>query len=454
MLYDRLIRCRVALVAVLVSLLLASQADAGYDARRSEARGLLGKQKLAKAEHDAIARAFDAYFNQRSKCLEALAKIVKKSDKGEMAALWVARANMCHSGGAKSLGEALKGVKEPSAEAVKFVNEFRAVEDKFFRALLEVTVAEQRDVIVGLRLRIAEMTDILNKKWASIQASDKSIDARLEAATRKIDSQVSAVLRECASKHRTTSEKIAAFVKAAGDNPGRNPLDGKAGMAIEAARKSLGFLAGKWMGHKGRTLEFATVLADLRRQEVGVIMIFNEVREDTDDFLDKSDFKHAREAFKKATNSAHGLVGNSSTSGQKSDASAFRSELLDALSDHMEAAEDVWEDFVDEHKGKFFGPVAPNIEEALVEKRDTDRWRRQFRATGLQSKLNAWRGDAGRMMGVSTSGLTSEQRSALKKALQPLLDDYVDEMEDMIKAHDKAAKELEERNDLDDEIDD
>ena len=443
---SRILAAAAILLLLLVGFTRAARAD--YDARRAAVKEVISKSSLTKEEKEALTKAFNSYFDQRSQCLKELVEILKDDDDDEQAGPWHARAARCQTDGAKTMGEALSGVDKPSEKAQHLLDQLKVEENKFFNALSGMTVAEQRDVIVALGTHLQEMTRVLVNKWYSIQNSDKSIDARLKAAVDKIDRQISDVMRAAADKHKDASVKLAEFIKAWGENPVGT------GTSIDNFMTLLAALSRGWILKKTQALEFATVEADVQRQEVRLILIFNEVREDTDDFLEKGSFENARAALKKAQYSAHGFVGNVSAPGQKDDAGVFRTRALDALARHMEATEKIWVKFVSEEKGKFFGAVSPDIEEALIEKRDTDRWRRQLEDHRLQRMLADWRSDAKNFFGVSFSGLTSKQRSELKSKIQPHIDKYVEAMKDMEEAEQKVLEGAKARDQLEDEFDD
>ncbi len=442
-------RARVALATLLLLLLgLARAARADYDARRSAVMDIVNKAGLAEQEKRAITAAFSTYFDQRSRCLTDLIEILEDDDKDPQAPRWHTRAESCETDGAKTLGEALKNVREPSKKALVLMNQLKMEEDKFYSALTIMTVAEQRDVIVDLGVRLEEEQDLLFKKWNSILYSDKSIDQSLQNAVQRVDRQITDVMRAAADKHREVSVRIAEVVKAWGDSPGST------GTLIDNAQMPLAWLAQKWIEYRGKEVEFATMMADTARQETSVIVMFNEVRDDTKRFLEKGSFDNARAAFKQAQYSAHGFVGNVTAPGQKDDAADFRTKALDALTDHMEDAEKIWVKFVSDNEHKFFGAISPDIKEALIETRDSDRWRRQLEDHRLQTQLASWRSDAEHYFGVSFSGLTSAQQSKLKAALQPHIDKYVEGMKQANDADKKMLEQAKERKQLADEFDD
>jgi len=445
----RRFRARVALATLLLLLVgLARAARADYDARRSAVMDIVNKAGLAEEEKKAITTAFSTYFNQRSRCLGDLIEILEDDDKDPQAPRWHTRAQSCETDGARTLGQALKNVREPSKKALDLMNQLKMEEDKFYGALTIVTVAERRDVIVELGVRLEQKSDLLFKEWNSIQYSDNSIDQQLQNAVQRVDRQISDVMRAAADKHKDVSLRIAEMVKAWGDSPGST------GTVIDNAQLPLAWLAQKWIEFKGRELEFATMMADTARRETSVIVMFNEVRDDTKEFLEKGSFDNARAALQQAQYSAHGFVGNVSAPGQKDDAADFRTRALDALTDHMEDAEKIWVKFVSQNEHKFFGAISPDIKEALIETRDGDRWRRQLEDHRLQTQLASWRSDAEHYFGVSFSGLTSEQRSKLKAALQPHIDKYVESMNEADEADKKMLEQANERKELEDKFDD
>lgn len=447
-----------AVVSLAIALILvsyqSSDALAAFDARPSAVLVALDKLELDDAEHDAIEDALEDYFDDRERCLEALLKLLESKDEREQEPAFVNRAESCHSSGAKLLGEALDDLDEPSGKAIEFLATLKVEENKFFVALRKLSVvAQQRDAIVALKVRMREKTDALVEKWYGLEGRDQSVDKDLSDAVVKIDNQVEKLIEATARQLKTAKQKWAAAVHELGENRGAAGLPGVAGVAVEAGRKAVGAAAGKLLTFSQQARQFAAAMVNSRRSEVGILAIFNTVREDVEEFLEVSDFPIARQAFEQATNWAHGFVGNVSAPGQKDDASDFRKDAVDSVADRLEEAEEIFKKFVANNEKKFFGPVGPNIKEALIEKRDTDRWRRMLQAHGLEAKLRAWHSEADNLLGVDISGLTKEQRAELRRRLEPVLEEYAEAIEESGDEYSEALEELEERERLESEID-
>ena len=112
----------------------------------------------------------------------------------------------------------------------------------------------------------------------------------------------------------------------------------------------------------------------------------------------------------------------------------------------LSLTERVFNEFVKEHKGKSFGPLAPDIKNALTESRAWEDRHRMMDEKGLDSKLRQWRNEANSFFGVSLSGLSSADKEYLRDLIQPRVDELVRSLEQAEEIPEKFHKDFNRRN--------
>jgi hypothetical protein len=424
---------KLLLIVTLLLVWAPGTALADWDARKSEAMSALEKATVTDDERVKIKAALETYFGGREQCFKGLIEIVVKEDASPQHATFVDRVGVCAVGAAQVLSRALNDIKEPSAAALEFVNVFSAAEAAFYDTLRATFAAEARDVIVVLRLNLDDMTEILDGKWKTILDEDKTLDERAKKLVEEIEADLEDVIKQAAKANTDAIEKIAEGVKQWGKaQTGPKPTTGDAEIdqAISLAKSVLGLAAEYWQNRwntraEQRVSAYGTLFTTERR----VLVMFEDVREDVKEFLEKNDFPVAEASFAKAKSSLDGFVGSAKTSGLSADASELRDDLMALLTDHLKDAADVYAKFVGNHKEKFFGALGPDITEDLVEHEARDDWGDNIERYGLDAKVRTWQDLATNYFGVDLSPLSEEARERLKKGLRAVIDDLVEKLE-------------------------
>jgi hypothetical protein len=149
------------------------------------------------------------------------------------------------------------------------------------------------------------------------------------------------------------------------------------------------------------------------------LVIFNDTYKSTKAFVENNNFDKMKELYAQAENELKSFA-SVGTSGQRSDADKFVGQVLAALSEHVAEGQDVFNTFVKEHNLKFFGPLAPDIKESLLE---TQAWleaANEVKSVDLQRYLTALRSDSDNFFGVSLSvdGISDEERDFITSQLK------------------------------------
>jgi uncharacterized protein (DUF2267 family) len=161
------------------------------------------------------------------------------------------------------------------------------------------------------------------------------------------------------------------------------------------------------------------------REETGsVLFVFQDVREDTQQFIDKFGYKAVLEKEQVANRFLDAVLANGATSsGNKTDAEKFVEAAHILIKGHVNNAKNTWDDFVTKHERKFFGPVGPDISKALLDRDQFESKYRNLQAENLQELASRWRSNARELWGVSFSGIPPHMAETYRNALKDKMRD-------------------------------
>ncbi len=158
---------------------------------------------------------------------------------------------------------------------------------------------------------------------------------------------------------------------------------------------------------------------DLMGQELGLLIIFNKTREDTKLFVEQNNFAAMKTLYGEADSALKSFAGVG-TSGQRSDSSDFVASVTGYLSKHVSEGETIFNTFVSKHNLKFFGPLGPDIKEALAETQVWVAEADKLVGNDLESLLSGWRDETKNSffgVNLSVDGITDAEREFITSQL-------------------------------------
>jgi len=434
----------------------ARPALADYGARKSEAMEKLDRWEMSDAERRVSREHLEKYFTARETCLGTLVKIAAMTDAGERDDLYVATASTCASTAsriAEDHASALRDIKDGTVGAGTYHFFFWPDELAFLSALAGLKVAEGRDHIVAIRLRLKEMTDLLEKKWKALDDEDRSLDERAKQVTEEVRKELDDVIQQAAEANGSLREKTLEVVKNVSDKEFSTNIDWL-DQVLDVVKPVAVIGISMWQAMNTRSAARARTYRTLFTSERRVLVMFEGIRDDVAEFLKENDFSRAKAAYDAAKSSAEAFVGSARTSAQKSDAGELRDKMLAALDAHLDTAEEIYEDFVDENKEKFYGALGSNVTKALVEPDEWNAYARMVMGYDLHSNIVRWQDSATNFFGVDLSPLPPEAREQLKATLRGVIDDLIKEMKAADKTHEDVVKAItDDRKDVAGELD-
>lgn len=396
-------------------------------------------------ERSAFIEAVGEYIEVRDDALLDLVELIKQSD-GEREGEW------------QSIISRISGIPEladvdddlSSEAALDLYEQFMEEEEEWVSALSVLETAAYRDDLVTLRIRLPSMTTLLDDKWNGLLNDDGRLDER----QLQVMADIHGILAPLATQSDASGAKLRNSLQIAAELLSRVDVISGAipGEVASAINEALGVIAEMTKMYNDSVTAYEALrpqLGDLAGQELGLLIIFNETREDTRLFVNENGYDVMKELYAEAEDELDRFEGVG-TDGQQDDAEVFVGLIIDPLEDRLAEGGTIFNQFVARHNLKFFGPVGPDIREFLV---DTKMWLEEADTLAdldLQRVLSTWRGDSNAFFGVSLSGdgITEYERKFIEDApasdlkdLQEAIDDagVTFSTENLLLIHDRRA---------------
>ncbi len=404
---------------LLVVCLLAGHVVA-LDARYEEMVEQIEDEVEDSAEREAFIEAVSEYIEERDEALLALVELIKEED-DDVESAWLSIISDLRD--LPVLSDADDDLT--SDAALELWDTFMEEEEEWVSALIDLETAAYHDDLVALRIRLQNMTVLLDQKWDGLLNDDGQLDQR----ELRVMADIYAILARLAQESdgqrqrvRNSIQIVAELLGTVDVISGAVPSD-----VANAINQAIGIIAETvktYNGYMTAVEELRPQMRELAGQELGLLVIFNETRRDTQLFVDENGYPVMKELYDDAEAELERFEGVG-TSGQREDAGVIVGLIIDALEDRLAEGGDIFNAFVKKHELKFFGPVGPDIREHLV---DTKVWLEQADSLtdlDLERVLSTWRSDANGFFGVSLSGsgITDYEREFLEDSLSADLED-------------------------------
>jgi hypothetical protein len=405
---------------VLIALSLVSIALATYDGRLVELKKQLADSPDA-SENDKrfLTKTYEEYHLARDRSLTEFLNLLRLTAPDKQAEKLkplceTLRVSISAQDRSRLL---LMGIKTNNTLYAPFTFE----EGGFVDRLLKSTLLEKRDEIIELQKNLEARRDTLEQKWQGLNSTDGTYDEKEKAIAVELRRAVEEMLSEVAQGRKTWKERIGQAISVAGT------IFGGVGTLLELIATAIEKTTGGLIARKNYVLQRVNDYKALVGYEKnGIYVLFRQTYDETKEFIEKNGFDRAKTLYGKARDEASSLWA-SGTPAQAEDAKKFTEEALKALSDHLANTEQSFNKFVTQHKGKFFGPLGPDLEEALAETRTWEREADDMKRLDLEGKLREWRNDfSGAFIDSFDLSKFSEEdrkkfKTRLRDALEPLV---------------------------------
>jgi hypothetical protein len=412
------IRFGLLLLIGLLSLALAS----GYDKRFAELKDEVARNTEIDQFHKAeLVQTFLNYTTARNEGLTGMLGLLRE-DKANQKLNFDERINVIK----RKAEERDNDMTKLSPAAFKLYQSFKVDEFKYLDLMQKSSVATRHGTILDFNKNLNDWTDKLEIKWnAQLENDEKTYDQAELATSKEIKRLIEETIVEIAFDKKNIAEKIEGILDKAGGVANFIPVLGQVvSIGLDLSERAAGLLKQK----KKNMVELIDRYKSLvNAEENGMRILFADVRKDTKDFIEKNGFDQAKREYELASNDLRQLS-SEGTSGQRDDGKEFADEALKALSTHLSTMESSFNRFIKANQGKFFGPVSPDITEALVETKVWERETDEIRRLDLEGKLRQYREEENIFFNIKMSGITPEQREQVKEALKKNLQVLNDEV--------------------------
>ena len=309
-----------------------------------------------------------------------------------------------------------------------FVSMNTTADEKFATGLEKAIVAaEARDYMTTYLQTIRQQTRNLEIKWDNTLSRHQSYQKQQEAAVEEVHK----IVADAISSARDLETKIVSgigntlqLIKDAlqklpegGADAMQIPFNNElvaAGLAVERFRALLA-------GVDTQSTRFESYF----REEIGsVLFLFKDSRKDTKEFIDKFGYKEVLEREDKARSALESFVSAAaSSSGNKIDAEQFAEAAKTLVKGHVNNARNTWDDFVQKHGEKFFGPIAPNVSRALLDRDIFQKKYERLQALNLHELAQKWRNNVRAVWEVDLSGIPRKLADRYRRELTEKLRD-------------------------------
>jgi hypothetical protein len=389
--------------------------------RLDEMIEMIEEEVTDSAEQDAFTEAVEAYLQERDAVLTTLASLISATDNNEQAGEWESTVN--DLGDIPELSEVDDDLS--SEEALELYDLFMDEEQEWVSALSVLSTVSYRDEIVALKVRLTSMTELLETKWEGFLNEDGKLDQK----ELEVFADVYDLYRNFIEDMNAAREKVQTTLKAVGKAATKADKFLETGSSTEtdlvklagaAIKEAVGFYV-KTESDIGKNLPTLEQLTDA---ELKVIVLFKETREDTKLFIRENGFDKMKALYTQAEDELKAFA-NVGSDGQQDDTDVFVDKVLSSLSKHVSDGEKIYNDFVAKHNLKFFGPIGPDIKEALLEHQVWLTEKDEWRSLDLEEYLKEWRDDTKEIIEVnlSLSGISDEERERIEEALGPAVEE-------------------------------
>jgi hypothetical protein len=364
-------------------------------------------------ERNTFLETIEEYIEVRDEALSLLAGLVAETDADEFAEEW------------DDLVEQMQNLPilndlddELSSEAAlalytQFVDEERA----WFLNLGERNPVAYRDQIVALRIRLANMTELLEEKWEGLLNEDGQLDQKELEVMADINEIVTKLVAEIDTSRQKMRDNVQLVAEVAASEAASSvlslagPVGDALGMIAQATKQ--------YNEYKTALENLKPQLKDLVGKELGLLVNFNQTRKDTQLFVEQNNFDKMKALYSEAEDKIESFA-DVGTDGQGSDAEDFVELILGHLSKHVSEGETIYKDFVTKHNLKFFGPISADIKESLTESQVWLAEAEEVRNLDIQELLSSLRDDTNVFFGVNLSvdGISPEEREYIESQLR------------------------------------
>jgi hypothetical protein len=399
-------KTRVFLLVLL--LMLSSLALAAYDRRLAELKAQIkDDQKLSETDRSTLTKTFEEYLLERNKAFGEMLTVLGNTSLDKQTDNFRNRVDAL----SREVARRNSDMTKLPLPAYNWYQSFLFDESFFLERLKKSTLPENRDALTKYKYDLGVYNVGLEVEWQGLLSKDQTYDDQEKAIARDLRETLEGVIKQVAEDRKETIETVVSVVTKI-PVPGGEVIASVLGKVFKKAATTL---TAKMQYVQKRIKEYRDLVS---YEENGIYVLFGSTYRTTKEFIEKNSYSKAKVDFEKARDELRSIY-EAGTPAQRDDAKEFADQGLKILSDRLAEMEKTFNEFVQKHSGKFFGPVGPDLEEALVETRSWEREADDMKRLDLEGKLREWRDEENKtFISIDFSKISEGQRDAIKTEIK------------------------------------
>lgn len=307
-----------------------------------------------------------------------------------------------------------KLIKTPFVAAVSRI---ASEESGFFAAVAAMPLPTAQGRILEWYGQYMREEKNLRDDWKELADDGADLAKELAEVMKEVAEVYDKAIKKAAAKARDAEEVLRRWLPVVekGEEVIGKAEPGPVGTAIQATQHALESIAGLRPSVETLAGRFRSLY---KSHETVSMVLFGKTREEVEEFLEKVNLEKAVDLFEEAGKKSVALAQGLKPDGQRDDAEDFVGEMVERAHETLEDFEGFFEEFVDEFRGVFIGPVGDRTVEDLVQRQLSQRNSEHFQRLNVQSELRKIHDAARKSLNLPMSSLPSDQRKALEELLE------------------------------------
>jgi len=288
-----------------------------------------------------------------------------------------------------------------------FVEGTATLESIFFAKLKSVPLAWFQGQVQVYTYEFYTEMNSLEEKWKKLLSADQLGDSKVKDTSAKVLQIFKDTVNELVTQERAGETALLKSISAAKRTPGI-PLE------VNAALTAVQVMLMKAQQLQKSIDDLVRIYMDAYKSEETVVILFDQTRSGVHEFLNKTNFDTASDEFEETCKNSIDIAKQCKTKGQTEDAVKFVEKAIPLVKNLFDEFKTQYEEFVNDNRGIFVGPIGDKEIEDLLERRDMDYAWRDISAFNIQQKLKDVHNDTVRAWHVDINGLIDEQKKEIE----------------------------------------
>ncbi len=391
-----------------------------YDKRKQEVHSKLdeavkimpARETSSLKDQQAIREAITRYFILRQKTMEEAIGFLGSTTKTpeEQRSRWDNHFQTRSAEAIQILKEALKDKRQTLFMTV--ITEMISEESSFLSNLADLHLADimQARIIAYKQQFESEKKNLLDK-WDDLLSTNKNVNANIRSISEELTVIYKNGLDLLEATHTGLRENLskALALWAAMDEATPSPPSIFTPISIMVDTLNSFMVNGKDVSYRFEQL--------YRSEESVTVIMFGNTRKSVKEFLENTNLDKALKEYTETENRSIEVANNMLTKGQREDAQLFVSNATTNTKPGLRAFTDEYNNFVNEFKEIFIGPVGDRTVEDLLQKKQWEEHKNEWQRLNIQDKLKKIYDDSRHWINLDIYKLDPPERKLVENAL-------------------------------------